>query len=74
MGILKIRLLTQHPLHSGLISIADHGRAGEAQFCVLVPIAQAVGFIGLKAFNLTGTGNFKTLFRAAMGLHLWHGL
>ena len=67
-------LFTKHSFHSWFIGNADHGRAGQAQFGILVLIPHPVGRIGLKTLNLTGTGNLKTLFCAAMGLHLWHGL
>jgi hypothetical protein len=65
-------LLAEHPFYAGLISHTDQGSPGKAQFGILVPVAQAVPFIGLKALNLTGAGKLKTLFSAAMGLHFWH--
>jgi hypothetical protein len=65
-------LLAEHPFDSLLICFAHHSRSLQASFGILVLIPHAVGGISLKTLYFTGSGNFKTLFSTAMGLHLWH--
>jgi len=72
MDEIRDYLLAEHPFYAGLIGYTDQGSPGEAQFGVLVPVAQTVPFVGLETLNLTGAGKLKALFSAAMGLHFWH--
>jgi hypothetical protein len=62
----------EHTLYPCLVCHTYKCRARQPQLRILVPIAQPVALVGLKAFNLAGAGYLKALFGAAMGLHFWH--
>lgn len=70
--LIELRLVRNHLLDFPLPRLIDGSCFAELAFSLTTFFGQNVAFTSLFAFDLTGSGNLKTLFGTTIRFHFWH--
>jgi hypothetical protein len=65
-------LFSQHPVDSAFVNFADDCAGAEVSFELRGFLGLNVGCFSMMTFDLTGTGESKSLGSRSVGLDLWH--
>ena len=64
----------KHTLHQVFVCRVYKRSLAQVALTLIALLSQQVAFEGFVSANLSGAGNFKSLFGTGVSLQLWHGL